>query len=161
MLRTGCVQKPRAKLGQGWSCCSTPSMAAFPSAAIRVILLPSFHPSPIFPGLHLQQQQGRRPRLPEHAGMGGRAKNFCVYPAQLFPEFLQPFPISSTPGKIGLGFLQLWLCPGKSSSAACAGAEEGKVEGAERQLYIQYTHSNLLLWKTICFSVLQSSEGKL
>lgn len=60
-----------------------------------------------------------------------------------------------------LGFLQLWLCPGRSSGAASARAEEGKVEGAERQLYIQYTHSNLLLWKTICFSVLQSSEGKL
>lgn len=36
-----------------------------------------------------------------------------------------------------------------------------KVKGSERQLYIQYTHRNLLLWKTICFSVLQSSEGKL
>ena len=36
-----------------------------------------------------------------------------------------------------------------------------KVKGSESQLYIQCTHSNLLLWKTICFSVLQSSEGKL
>lgn len=40
----------------------------------------------------------------------------------------------------------------------CAALE---VKGSERQLYIQYTRSNLLLRKTICFSVLQSSEGKL
>lgn len=44
-----------------------------------------------------------------------------------------------------LSFLQLWLCPGKSSGAASARAEAGKVEGAERQLYIQYTHTPLRL----------------
>lgn len=71
-----CGLKAKKPLGLDWSC-----LQKFTVVSPVLPVLPAFQ------DLHLQQQQGRKPSLPEHTGMGGTAKNLCVYPAQLFTGF--------------------------------------------------------------------------
>lgn len=147
-LRTGCIQKSKAKkpLGLDWSCLfNSKPLFLFPTTTT----LPSFPGLPPPAGKEAQPARAHWNKRLGAFSTRGTAKNFCVYPAQLFtPSFCRVSAALShlqRTWKNSLSFLQLWLCPGKSSGAASARAEAGKVEGAERQLHIQYTHSNLLL----------------
>lgn len=95
---------PKQRNRWGWTgaACLTP-----------LLFSPSLPLFPVFQDFHLQQHQERKPSLPEHAGTGGsapfppgeqpRTSVFILLGCshRVSAEFLQHFPISSAPGKIG------------------------------------------------------------